>query len=114
MVEPEVLTETESVTGGEKGMTYNGDLTWGDLAYKAGQQAQNMIASLTAGLNEYNEWQSYRAGRTNAEIATALGKTESQVAEIDACFGALKEMYDYANNQTPYASDRFYSMRKFS
>lgn len=95
-------------------MTYNGDLTWGDLAYKAGQQAQNMIASLTAGLNEYNEWQSYRAGRTNAEIATALGKTESQVAEIDSCFGALKEMHDYANNQTPFASDRFYSMRKFS
>ena len=95
-------------------MAYNADLTWGDLSYKAGQQAQNTIATLNESLNQYNEWQSFRAGRTNAQIATALSRTESEVAEMDACFAALKELYDYANNLTPSQGDRFYSMRKFS
>lgn len=95
-------------------MAYNGDLTWGDLAYKAGQYAQNMISTLNESFNQYNEWQSFRAGRTNAQIATALGKTETEIAEMDACFAAMKELYDYANNQTPSQGDRFYSMRKFS
>lgn len=95
-------------------MTYNGDLTWSDLSYKAGQYAANLIAVLNSGLNEYNEWQSFRAARSNADIATTLGKTEGQVAEIDACYAALKELYDAANNVVISQGDRFYSMRKFA
>lgn len=96
-------------------MTYNGDLTWNDLSYKAGQNAANMIAILTAALNEYNRWQSFRAGRTNMQIAKDLGKTEDSIAELDACYAAFKELYDYANNQIgEYQNDRLYSMRKFS
>jgi lipid-binding SYLF domain-containing protein len=95
-------------------MTYNDDLTWEDLSKIAGQQASDLISVLLSAMNNYNEWQSFRAGRTNATIATALGKTETQIAEIDACFVAFIELYNTANNSPPYQSDRFYSMRKFS
>jgi len=95
-------------------MTYNDDLTWTDLSKIAGQQAADLISTLTDGLNNYNEWQSFRAGRSNTDIATALGKTDTQIAEMDACFSAIKELYDAANNVLVAQSDRFYSMRKFS
>ena len=95
-------------------MTYNGDITWADMSKIAGQQAADLIYALNAGLNNYNEWQSFRAGRTNAVIATALSKTETEIAEIDACFAAFKEMFDAANNVAVSQLDRLYSMRKFS
>ncbi len=95
-------------------MTYNDDLTWVDLSKIAGQQAADLISTLTDGLINYNEWQSFRAGRLNADIATALGKTTTQIADIDACFAAFKELYDAANNAVTSTSDRFFSMRKFS
>lgn len=95
-------------------MVYNEDTTWNDLSKMAGQQASDLIFALNAGLNSYNEWLSFSAGRTNAEIATALAKTEAQVAELGACFAAFKDIYDAANNVSVSQSDRFYSMRKFS
>lgn len=95
-------------------MTYNDDLTWADLSKIAGQQAADLISTLTSGLVNYNEWQSFRAGRTNADIATALGKTTTQIAEMDACFATFLELYNAANNVATSTSDRFYSMRKFS
>lgn len=95
-------------------MTYNDDLTWTDLSKIAGQQAADLISTLLSGMNNYNEWLSFSAGRTNAEIATALGKTETQVAELAACFSAFIELYNAANNVATSTSDRFYAMRKFS
>ena len=93
---------------------YNNDLTFDMLARHAHDGARQLIKGLNDGLNAYNEWQSFRAGRTNAEIATVLSRTETEIAEMDACFSALKMLYDYANNQTPSQSDYFFSMRKFS
>ena len=95
-------------------MTYNADKTWENLAADAGYFAKSYIQILSNGNDAYNEWQSFRAGRTNLEIATALGRTEAEVAEMDASYSAMKLIYDYANNQTPTQSDYLYSLRKFS
>jgi hypothetical protein len=73
-----------------------------------------LISVLLSANNNYNEWESFNAGRTNAEIATALGKTETQVAELAACFAAFLELYNAANGAATSTADRFYSMRKFS
>lgn len=102
--------------------TYNADLTWEALVSRAGSGARGMITQLTAGLNAYNEWQSFRAGRTNAQIAAALPPkvggavvTEAEVADMDACQAAFLELFNYADNdQSPFSADRFFSMRKFS
>jgi hypothetical protein len=95
-------------------MAYNVDLTWTQLTSDAGFHARTYLQVLTNGNDAYNEWQSFRAGRTNLEIATALGRTEIEVADMDAAYAALKLIYDYGNNQVPAQADYFYSLRKFS
>jgi hypothetical protein len=95
-------------------MTYNTDKTWADLSRSAGISANTAVTTLVSGQVAYDEWQSFRAGRTNLEIATDLAVTETAVAEMDSCYAALKAIHDYANNQTPVQGDYFYSLRKFS
>ena len=95
-------------------MTYNADKTWVELSGYAGQHARNLMVQVDAGLNAYNEWQSFRAGRTNAQIATALTRTETEVAELDACFAAFKTAHDALNNVAITQGDHYYSMRIFS
>lgn len=92
---------------------YNDDLTWIELNKMTSHMASNTITTLVDGLILYNKWQSFCAGRSNATIATALAKTEAQVAEMGAAIGAMKELYDAANNVATYTGDRFYSLRKF-
>jgi len=95
-------------------MTYNNDLVWTDLSRLAGTNANNVMTVLTEGNRQYLEWQSFRAGRSNAVIATALGRTETEVAEMDACFAAMLAVFNYGNNGVPTQSDYFFSLRKFS
>ena len=95
-------------------MPHNDDLDWATLTRTSGNTAKQTIIQLEAGLREYNEWQSFRAGRDNAAIATALGKTETQVADVDAAHAASKALYDYADNQTPVQSDYLFSLRKLA
>ena len=95
-------------------MAYNGDLTWLNVSNRGGSVARQLIDSLNRALNEYEEWQSFRAGRTNAQIATALSRTETEVAELDSCFAAGLALFNYADNATPTQSDYFFSLRKFS
>jgi len=102
-------------------MTYNDDYTWHQLAQDAGQISAQLKNILLSGIEKYNEWQSFRAGRDNTTIAAALTITSgatitvAMVADLDACYAALEELYDYANNDlSPSSGDRLYAMRKFS
>lgn len=95
-------------------MAYNDDKTWADLSRDVGIGSNTLITTLVEGQNKYNEWQSFRAGRTNTEIATALGVTDADVANMDSCYSAMLALYNYANNQTPFQSDYLYSLRLFS
>jgi hypothetical protein len=95
-------------------MTYNADMTWIQVSGVAGNYARILISALTEGQKAYDEWQSFRAGRTNLEIATALSVTEAAVADLDSCYSAMLAVYNYADNQTPAQGDYFYSLRKFS
>jgi hypothetical protein len=101
---------------GEGEPMYSGDVKWTDLAASASAGAETLKNALIHGLDLYNEWQNFRAGRTNAQIATDLGApaTETRIAELDAAFAAMKELHDCANNVAVTTSDRFYSLRKFS
>ena len=96
-------------------MAYNSELTWDDLVKQAGLYCRNTIQALEIGLREYNEWQSFRAGRNNATIAVDLGKPEADIANMDAAFSTFKELHDFANNvASPSQGDRLFSMRLFS
>lgn len=93
---------------------YNNDLSWDTLARNCHYASRDLKVALNNGIDAYNEWQSFRAGRTNAEIATALSRTETEVAEMDAALSACKILYDGANNVAISQSDYMYSLRKFS
>lgn len=96
-------------------MVYNTDKTWDDLVKELGSDARNAIQHLEVGLRQYNEWQSFRAGRDNATIATALTRTSGEIAEMDAAYAAFKDLYDFANNVvSPTQGDRLFSLRVFS
>lgn len=102
-------------------MAYNGDKTWEDLSGRAGSGARNVISALTQGVDHYNEWQSFRAGRTNAQIAAALPLkqngdtvTEAEVADMDSCYAAMLSIDSFANNGVEPQGDYFFSLRKFS
>ena len=96
-------------------MTYNADLNWSELSKDAAVHARQLQGVMRDALNAYDEWQNFRNSRDNATIATALGRTTAEVAEMDSCFSAFKEIYDFANNvASPSQGDRLFSMRKFS
>ena len=97
-------------------MTYNTDETWLTISNKLSSDSRNAIQHLEVGLRGYNEWQSFRAGRTNAQIAalTGFSRTEAEIADMDSAYAGLKAIHDYANNQTPVQGDYLYSLRKFS
>lgn len=94
-------------------MAYTEEMTWANVVQKGTRASNIMRSALNDGLRLYNEWQSFRAGRTNAQIATALSQTEADVAALDACISACKDLYDCANNVAVSQSDRFFSLRKF-
>lgn len=95
-------------------MPYLDETTWNDHCNAAAAGCRQMIEALNRGLEQYNAWQTFRAARDNATIATALGKTEAEIADLDAGFSALKELHDFASNvASPTQGDRFYSMRHF-
>jgi len=95
-------------------MAYNKDMTWDDVVGSLGFYSNKTKSALLDGLEAYNEWQSFRAGRTNAEIATSLSVDETWIAEADAAYAALFEIYQSAANFAVSQSDRFYSLRKFT
>lgn len=96
-------------------MSYNADQTWTQLSNTAGSSARLVNKQLRDGEEQYLEWQSFLAGRTNAQVATALGRTETEVSELAACFAAFHLIYTFADNgASPVQADHFYAMRKFS
>jgi hypothetical protein len=95
-------------------MTYNTDMGWFDLTAEASNMSNAMIGCITNAKRAYDEWQSFRAGRDNATIAAAVGRTTGDIANIDSCFAAGLALYNYANNGTPSQGDYMYSLRIFS
>lgn len=95
-------------------MTYVKDKTWPILSSEATAASTTLREALIHGRESFEEYIHFAAGRSNAEIAAALGVTESQVADLAACFQAFLELHNAATNQPTLQGDRFFGMRKFS
>jgi hypothetical protein len=96
-------------------MAYDPDTGWSVWSRQAEMGAREVIDKLTRHIEVYNEWQTFREGRSDSDIASAMGRTETEVADLDSCFAAFKEIYDFADNvASPTQGDRLYSMRRFS
>lgn len=94
---------------------YSNDMSWTDWSYLITQKGDDLWVILDRGLEAYYKWYDYSYGKTNAEIATALGKTEADIAKIQAAFGVLKKMYDLLHGLDTQATayDHSGSLRPF-
>ena len=100
-------------------MTYNADKNWDDLiGNELGgleKGAKDLLAAIREGQALYDEWQSFRDSRADADIATALGRTTAEVADMDSAFSAFDSITRYQNNNTPPAGiDQGFALRVFS
>jgi hypothetical protein len=96
-------------------MAYDPDTGWSNWARQAEMNASNAIRFLREWEEVYNDWQTFRESRSNADIAADLGKTEPEIADLDSCFAAFKEIMDFVDNvASPVQGDRLYSLRRFA
>lgn len=101
-------------------MAYNGDKTWAQLVEEIGPFAKALLKSIREGQGAYDEWQSFRDARTDADIATALSTAErtfttAEIADMDASFAAFDSVRRYLDNDTPPAAiDQGFALRVFS
>lgn len=97
-------------------MPYNDDTVWADWVRLLEQHGRNVISAITDGRwRGYDEWQNFRAGRDNATIATALGRTEAEVADMDAAFAVFLHLENYLTNNSPATGqDHAFALRKFT
>lgn len=97
-------------------MPYNDDTVWDDWVLVAEGQGRQVMEAIRNGKSRgYDEWQSFRSGRSNVQIATDLGRQESEIAEMDAAFSSFLHLENYLTNNSPAAGlDHAFSIRKFS
>ena len=99
-------------------MSYNNELTWGNLVGQAAISDGAAKQAIINGEEAYQEWTSFAGARANVQIATALtalGRTTTaaEVAELRAAFDALHAVYQFVTNvAAPVAGDRMADWRK--
>ena len=102
-------------------MPYNPLKTFDQLVTQFEPKGASLLKAIREGKGEYDEWQSFRASRTDADIATALSGTSgrtitaAEVADMDAAFSAFDSMKRYLDNDTPPAGiDQGFALRVLS
>ena len=95
-------------------MSYDPDKTWDDFTREVQQQARATIRTLAEGVELYKDLIHYAEGKTTAQMATALGRTEADINAISTAIAAFKALYDASEGaavaQHGYADD----LRTFS
>ena len=95
-------------------MAYNDDITWadivGDLAYYGLRDKDAIIA----GHEQYLEWVSFRAGRDDATLATALSVSTTAISDAEYAFSAMEDIYLMATGNSVGVANRFDAIRKFT
>lgn len=97
-------------------MPHNDELSWDALCAKMSSLGDASVNNLTINRGSNRWWTVFKDGRSDADIATALGggATAAKVAEVTAFFLAFKETYDFVNDVAgPVQGDRLADIRKF-
>lgn len=76
-------------------------------------QSQAVINSLGSSLLAFKKWYNFSYGKTNAEIATLIGATEAEVADMQAAFSVFHDLYDGLDNVAVTAADRLSILTRF-
>lgn len=102
-------------------MSYNADQRWPDLVYLLAANAGPVKTALINAREAFEEWISFRAGRSDAQIAadlTAQGDRtvlESEIAAMNNAFYGLLYAHQFATGEgNPPLSNWFSDWRKFT
>lgn len=85
---------------------YTNEMTWDQWASVLTNKGKSGITLIDEMLIPYKKWYSFSYGKTDAQIAVALGKTEADIVKLKYGFSALKDFYDAMNNVAVVARDR--------
>lgn len=89
-------------------------ITKNDLVAQVRTGIRGLIDAMVSADEDFAEWISFAAGRSDADIATALASpaTTVLVTDVKVALRSGNQLFDYANNQTPAATrDRFEDWR---
>jgi hypothetical protein len=102
-------------------MAYNVDKIWEAHVGELEPVATTLMSAIRDGKALYDEWQSFRNARTDADIATDMtaaggrSVTASEIADMDAAFSAFDSIMRYLDNDTPPSGiDQGFALRVFS
>lgn len=76
---------------------YSADMTWLDWSLMAENDRARIQSALNTGLVQSEKWAAFAYGKSDADIATALGKNADDIANLRLCFGAFKSISDIVN-----------------
>lgn len=95
-------------------MAYDGKKGFGDFEREVGTYGRNLMQAVASGEELYNDLLVFVGGRTNAQIAAALGVDETWIDDLQAALQAMHWIYDFAENNSVTAGDHFDALRKFT
>lgn len=95
-------------------MGYAGQMTGADWRNVIVSQSQNIITSIGTGYLEFKKWYAFTYGMSTAQIASAIGVTVTEAADMQAAFNSLNDIYEALNNGAVAANDRLSIFLKFS
>lgn len=94
---------------------YDGTKTWQDYERETQNHSRSIVEQLTRGEEFYKDLIVFKAGRTNAQIATALGVTEAYVIDLEAAVIAMHRLFQVLENSATITQIDFGdNLRKFT
>jgi hypothetical protein len=83
---------------------YSKDMTWAQWSQMAENQRWAIVIAVDSAKHWYEKWYAFTYGKTDAQVATALGKTEEDVAALRVAFGAFKSVHDLIHGAATQAT----------
>jgi len=75
------------------------------------------VAAVLDGKERHSEWLNFRDGRTDSDIATAVGSpaVTGWITDLRLAYKAMDEIYEFATNvASPAQGDRLDAFRKYT
>lgn len=97
-------------------MAYDGTKTWGQFEQEVQNMGRTLIEQLTRAEEFYKDMVVYQNGRSNAEIATVLGRTEAEIEDLSSAIVAFHKLFQLGEGLTTQASAKAHlnDLRKFT
>lgn len=95
-------------------MAYDAKKGFADFEREVGTVGRNLMQAVSSAEELYQDLLVFAGGRTNAQIAAALGVDETWIDDLQAALVAMHRIHDFCENTAVTAGDHFDALRKFT